>query len=81
MSGEGPVLIGTGYEEPPSGHNTDLRVSLACQLRRLYHLLGYEPTTWREGVAAEDSVGGGIGRSLGHFEMSVRRMDWACDYP
>ena len=76
-----PVSSLATYEGPAPWYSTDLRISLVCQLRRLYHLFGYEPTTWREGVAAEVSVGGGVGRSLGCSEMSVRRMDWACDYP
>jgi len=35
----------------------DLRISRACQLKRLYHLFGCNPTTWREVVVAEEVDG------------------------
>ena len=30
-----------------------LHLSRACQLRRLYHLFGYDPMTWREAVGVK----------------------------
>jgi len=58
-----------------------LRLSQACQLRRLYQLLGYDPATWKEAVAAV-----GVRKEM---PVSSRRsvltpasfVDWACDYP
>jgi len=59
---------------------TDLRVSQVCQLRRLYHLFGYDPTAWREAVTTEE------GEQT--MDMPPRClvppfsfMDLACDYP
>jgi len=58
-----------------------LRLSQACQLRGLYQLLGYDPATWKEAVAAAD-----VDKEM---PVSSRRSvltpasftDWACDYP
>jgi len=57
-----------------------LYLSQACQLRRLYQLFGYDPTTWKDVVAASE-VGEKSGVSLGHSEVLSPFMDWACDYP
>jgi len=59
---------------------TELFVSRACQLRRLYHLFGYNPATWNEAIAS------GVGREmdLSSGRSVTRTMpltDWACDYP
>ena len=58
---------------------TDLRVSQACQLRRLYHLFGYDPTredvdTVREGERMTDV-------SSGRLVSPAPFLDWTCDYP
>ena len=63
-----------------SGLDTYLYLSQACQLRRLYQLFRYNPTTWKDAVAAskvdeENEV------SLGHSVALSPFMDWACDYP
>ena len=57
-----------------------LRLSQACQLRRLYHLFGHDPATWKEAVAAMD---GDKEMSVlsGHSATPVPFVDWACDYP
>ena len=65
---------------PSDGHLTDLRVSQVCQLRRLYHLFGYDPTTWREAVTAgegEQTTGVLSGRPV----APVSFIDLVCDYP
>ena len=58
---------------------TNLRVSQVCQLRRLYHLFGYDPTTWVEAVTVEgeQKMDAPPGRSV----APVSFMDLACDYP
>jgi len=58
---------------------SDLRISRACQLRRLYHLFGYDSTTWNEAVSvqAEEKTGVSLERSV----TPVGFMDWTCDYP
>ena len=74
----GPVLSGSLQLNPR--HFTDLRLSQVCQLRRLYHLFGYDPTTWEEAV----TVGEGevaMGASPGRPVTPVSFMDLACDYP
>jgi len=58
---------------------THVRLSQACQLRRLYQLFGYDPTTWEEAVAV--GAGGKVGVSSGHSVALAPLMDWACDYP
>jgi len=63
-----------------SRYNTFLYLSQACQLRRLYQLFGYDPTTWKDAVAASE-VGEKSDVSLGHSVALSPLMDWACDYP
>ena len=80
-----PVRIHTGWEQFSWISRMDLRkISLACQLRRLYHLFGFDPTTWKEIIAVEkpDEVSGGSdlegeGRSIPPVYFS----DFVCDYP
>jgi len=51
-----------------------------CQLRRLYHLFGYDPTAWREAVTAEEgeqTTDVFSGRPV----APVSFMYLACDYP
>ena len=73
-----PVLqLQPGFK---SGLDTYMYLSQACQLRRLYQLFRYNPTTWKDAVAAskvdeENEV------SLGHSVALSPSMDWACDYP
>jgi hypothetical protein len=69
---EGPLQL--AYE-----NWTELFVSRACQLRRLYHLFGYNPTTWDEAVVG--GVGGRVDLSSGPSVTHVGFTDWACDYP
>jgi len=59
---------------------TDLRVSQACQLRRLYHLFGHDLATRKEEVAVEE-VDGEMGVSLGRPVIPVPFTDWAYEYP
>jgi len=61
-------------------HFTDLRVSQACQLRRLYHLFGYDPTT-QEGAVNVGEGEQAADVSPGPSVASVSFMDLACDYP
>ena len=61
-----------------SERNADLCVSQACQLRRLYHLFGYDPTTWEEAVAVE-KVDEEV--SSGYFARFDPFVGWTCDYP
>ena len=73
-----PVLkLQPDYE---SRFYTFLYLSQACQLRRLYQLFGYDPTTWQDAVAASE-VGEKSDVSLGHSVALSPFMDWACDYP
>ena len=58
---------------------TDLRVSWICRLRRLYHLFGYVPVTWKEVVAARE-----VGEEMdvsGRSVTSVQSIGWEFDYP
>ena len=66
-----------------SRHNwEDLRVAQVCRLRRLYHLFGYDPTTWREAFSTGD-VGEGGDTSSERPVTPVKFTDlgWGCDYP
>jgi len=63
-----------------SRQGTFLYLSQACQLRRLYRLFGYDPTTWKDAVAVEE-VGGKSDASLGHSVTLSPFVDWVCDYP
>ena len=58
------------YRDPP------------CRLRRLYHLFGYDPTTWREAFSTGD-VGEGGDTSSERPVTPVKFTDlgWGCDYP
>ena len=55
----------------------DCIISQACQLRRLYHLFGCDPTTWQEMVGVEevDEEREVLSRNSEPF------VDWVCDYP
>ena len=60
--------------------SVDLRVSQACQLRGLYHLFGYDPTTWREAVAVEEASEGT--KALSKCSVaSASSADWEYNYP
>jgi len=63
-----------------SRFGTFVCASQACQLRRLYQLFGYDPTTWKVAVAAEE-VGEKSDVSLERSVALSPFMDWACDYP
>jgi len=58
---------------------SDIRISRACQLRRLYYLFGYDSTTWNEvvSVQADEEMSVSLKRSV----TPVPFMDWICDYP
>jgi len=77
-----PVRIAGAARRSNSGESraSDLRLVQVCQLRRLYHLFGCDPTTWAEMVAV-DGVGGGTDVSLGQSPGPAYFMDCACDYP
>jgi len=60
--------------------HTFLYLSQACRLRRLYQLFEYDPTTWKDAVAAS-GVDEKSDVSLEHSVALSPFMDWACDYP
>jgi hypothetical protein len=66
--------------ETVSKYDTYLRLSQACQSRRLYQLFGYDPTTWKEAVGVEE-VEEKTDVSSGCSVALLPLMDWACDYP
>ena len=67
--------------EPCSNMNeADLYPSQACQLRRLYHLIGYNPTTWGEAVAVEE-VDEEMGMSEGYSAAPRPFTDSAWNHP
>ena len=62
----------------------DLFIAQVCQLRRLYHLFGCDPTTWEEAVTVEEvdeGMGVSSGRSVTPDSFIGPVVDWACDYP
>ena len=59
---------------------TDHLISQACQVRRLYHLFGYVPSTWQKEVESEEVDEERevlSGRSVTHDPF----VGWECDYP
>jgi len=77
---------------PTDRDETDLAVSRVCQLRRLYHLFGHDPATWREAVVTEgkavaeevvasEEVDEETNVPPGCLVTPVPFIDWACDYP
>ena len=46
----------SSWREPSPRDWTDLCVSRVCQLRKLYHLFGYDLATWKEAAAADEMV-------------------------
>ena len=70
------------------GNYTDLRISQACQLGRLYRLFRYDPTTWREALAvegvevgSEEELEGEMDVLPGWSAAPAESMGWVCDYP
>jgi len=64
--------------------DTEFFVSQACQLRRLYHLFGFDLTTWEEAVRVEDvdeEMEVSSERSVAPDLFVDPLGDWACDYP
>ena len=59
---------------------TDLRMSQAYQLRRLYRLFGYDHDTWKEAIVAE-KVEEEVDVPPGDHVASVPFVGWSCDYP
>ena len=81
-----PVPVPRPWSHP--GNFTDLRISQACQLGRLYHLFVCDPTAWREVVMVkqmeeglEERSEGEIGLPSGRAIAPVQFVGWACDYP
>jgi len=58
----------------------ELYVVQACQLRRLYHLFGYDPVTWKEAVGVEE-VNEGTDTLSVQLVTPIQFTDWVCDYP
>ena len=60
-------------------------ISRACQLRRLYQLFGFDPTTWEEAIAAGKVDGKLPGTSNlegeGQSVFPIQLLYSACDYP
>ena len=61
-------------------HYNDLRVAQVCQLRGLYHLFGYNSTTWKGAVGVEE-VGEEVDTLSGRSVAPTQTTDWMCDYP
>ena len=81
-----PAPVRGPLPTPSHRRDTDLRVSQVCQLRRLYHLFGYDPATWREVVTTEEATPAENGKQTSEVlpERSVAPvsfMDLGCDYP
>ena len=60
-------------------YGTYLSLAQSCQVRRLYHLFGYDQATWNEAV--EVVVEGEAGPLPGRSVTPASFVDWACDYP
>jgi len=58
----------------------ELCLAQVCQLRRLYHLFGYDPVSWKEAVAVEE-VDEGTDTLSVQLVTPIQLMDWTCDYP
>jgi len=80
----GSVQQHVPFDQATEGRNSknirDLRVAQVCQLRRLYHLFGYDPTTWKEVVGVKE-VPTKMDAFSGHAVMPIQSTDWRCDYP
>jgi len=84
LSWVGSVQQPVPYKETIHGHQDqgfgNLCVAQTCQLRRLYHLFGYDPTTWKEEVTMEE-----VNEELAAFSVQslppIWSTDWVCDYP
>ena len=74
-----PVPVGLKLTAWNTGSITDLRVSQVCQLRRLYYLVGYDPTTWGETVTTEE-VDGETRALSGHPITPTSFTTWACNH-
>ena len=59
---------------------SDTPLAHVCQLRRLYHLFGCNPTTWEE-MFADQRTDEGVNVSMERSGLPERSVDWACDYP
>ena len=77
-----PVLIADRVRTSHSRgfYFTDLPLARVCQLRRLYQIFGYDPTT-REEVVVVEKTEEDTGVPSGESLNSVRFVDCACDYP
>ena len=76
-----PVRVAKGvWTLDFEGYPTDLPLTQVCQLRRLYQLFGFDPTTW-EAVVAVERAGEGVDVSLGQSPNPVHFTDLGCDYP
>ncbi|KAF9645221.1 hypothetical protein BDM02DRAFT_3120592 [Thelephora ganbajun] len=64
------------------GYYDGLRISRACQLKRLYHLFGYDHATWKETVEVKvEEEDEEMDVSSGCPVTPVMFVDWMCDYP
>ena len=72
--------VGARRSAPPGSLDRDayFGISQVCQLKRLYCLFWYDPTS-REVVVAGGEVD--KGRNLPSAVAPVLFVDWACDYP
>jgi len=75
-----PVPIGQAVRKLRPRNFEELRIAKACQLRRLYHLFGYDPVTWKEAVAMDE-----VNQEMDVLPVQLVRpiqfTDWGCDYP
>ena len=81
QAGNSQELILTPYPRRRSFDwcQTYFCLAQACQVRRLYHLFGYDPMTWKEAVAVE--VDGETDLLPGCPVTHAPLVDWVCDYP
>lgn len=86
-----PCRVGRVKQTPPPDETADefglryqcrgdLPIAQVCQLRRLYHLFGYDPMTWKEAVVVREA-GEEMDISSGRSATPVQFVEWACDYP
>ena len=76
-------IVGVSRPQSHCEHYGDFNVSRACQLRRLYHLFGYDPTTWKEAAAVkevDEETELEVSSELSVVKP-VQLLDWKCDYP
>jgi len=70
------VSVKEASNEYLSEYLTDLRIAWVCQVKRLYHLFGYDPATWKEEFGTAE-----VEEESGQFAMPVQPMERVRDYP